>query len=101
MAFTAERRTTDVESLKSSDGGAWKGTALPRTSEELSKMRSEHQVISWFDGKAYRYPKWQFDRSSGGFLPGIQEVIQTMVRFWGGKGDGGRYAIQTTAIQTA
>lgn len=62
--------------LKKSDGGAWKGSALPRSAEELSKLRAEFQIVSWSDGKGYLYPKWQFKRSSGGFLPGIREVLQ-------------------------
>ena len=65
-----------VEALKKSEGGAWKGSALPRSPEDLSILRSEFQIISWSDGKSYQYPKWQFKRSSGGFLPGIREVLQ-------------------------
>jgi hypothetical protein len=67
-----------VESLKKAEGGSWKGTTLPRNPEELSRMRSEFQIVAWSDGKGYQYPKWQFKRSSGGFLPGIQEILQIL-----------------------
>lgn len=77
VEFAPESAGVEVlESLKKAEGGSWKGSALPRNPEELSRMRSEFQIVSWSDGKGYQYPKWQFKRSSGGFLPGIQEILQ-------------------------
>ncbi|HEV2738452.1 MAG TPA: hypothetical protein VGU66_07735 [Candidatus Elarobacter sp.] len=63
------------DALSSDEAGAY----LRRSRPVINKMAKVGRLLAIADGRALRFPRWQFDRdSANGLLPGLTDVLAVM-----------------------